>query len=146
MVERFARRRESRTDLRTAVTSFTKAVDEIRVASVTLYGLSGSDPQAGSLAATIRAKISALSNHLATLETAGLTNDHSDLLKIFRQSVTGDNFDSLSRQSLPAGSPLYAEIAGNGEALARAIEIEMLAHLLKRRRMPKFRISRRSAD
>jgi len=138
VVERFARRREARTDLRDAVNSFTKAVDEIRTTSVTVYGLSGSNPQARSLSATIRAKISALSDHLTTLESAGLSGDHTDLLKVFRQSVTGNDFESIKRKPLPANSPLYPEIAGNGEALARSIEVAMLSHLLKPQKISKI--------
>ena len=134
VVERFARRRELRGDLRSAVTSLSNAVDEIRAAAVTVYCLAGNDPQTLSLAATIRLKISALSEQLSILKEAGLDIDTDELLKRFRQSVTGGDFESQARQPLQADSPAFAKVSGDAQALAREVQTAMLKKLLNVRR------------
>jgi len=130
VVEQFARRREKRTDLRSAVTSLASAVEEVREAAVAFYLLAGNDPQSHSLAATIRSKIAALAEQLNILKEAGLDLDTDDLLKRFRQSVTGGDFDSHARQPLLAASPMFVKMAGDAQALGRAAQTAMLKKLL----------------
>lgn len=130
VVEKFARRREQRADLRSAVASLSGAIAEILDAANALYLLAGVDPQARSLAATIRVKIGALSDQLAILSQSGLVIDTDELLKRFRQSVTGGDFDSESRQPLAANSPAFVKMSGDGQALTREIQTAMLKKLL----------------
>ena len=135
VVERFARRRETRNDLRTAVSSFADAVQEVSDAAVAFYKLAGNAPQAMSLAATIRSKISSLADHIAILRNAGLELDADELLKRFRQTVTGGDFESLSRQSLPNGSQGFVKIAQDAQALTRVVQLEMFRFLLPPRKV-----------
>ena len=135
VVERFARRRETRNDLRTAVSSFSDAVEEVNVAAVTFYKLAGNSPQAMSLAATIRSKIGSLADHIAILRDAGLKLDADELLKRFRQAVTGGDFESLARQSLPDGSQAFVKIAQDAQALTRIVQLEMFRFLLPPRKI-----------
>lgn len=130
VVEKFARRRERRTDLRGAVSDFAKAVDEVVAASTTFYQLAGNDPQAQSLAATIRIKVGSLSSHLILLRESGLNLETDELLKRFRQSVTGGAFDEVSRQPLAKDSPTFARLAADGQSLSREVQQAMLAYLL----------------
>jgi hypothetical protein len=135
VVEQFARRRETRSDLRIAVTSFSEAVEEVNLAAGSFYKMNGNTPQAMSLGATIRLKIGALADHIAILRSAGLTLDADELLKRFRQSVTGGDFESLARQALPNESQAHIKIAQDAQALTRVVQIEMFRFLLPPRRV-----------
>ena len=130
VVEKHARRREQRADLRSAVLSLADAVSEIRAASLAFYGLPGNDPQSNSLAATIKSKIGSLSDQLLLLKTAGLEIDADELLKRFRQSVTGGDFDSQARQPLPKDSTAFVRMSADAESLTREVHIAMLRVLL----------------
>jgi hypothetical protein len=134
VVEKHARRREKRADLRSAVLSLSDAVSEVRKASLAFYGLHGNDPQATSLAATIRAKIASLSDQLAILKSAGLDIDTDELLKRFRQSVTGGDFESLDRQPRPESPIAFERISADAESLTREVHIAMLRVLLDAKR------------
>jgi hypothetical protein len=131
VVERFARRREHRTDLRSAVASLSLAIEEVRDAAIVFYQLPGNDPQSLSLAATIRAKIASLSDQLDILKGASLSIDSDELLKRFRQSVTGGDFDSLIRQPLTPTSPTFVRMAADAQALNRTVQMAMFKLLLK---------------
>lgn len=109
--------------------TFTEAVSEVREAALAFYQLHGNDPQASSLAATIRAKIGTLSDQLDILKSAGLEIDTDELLKRFRQSVTGGDFDSHAR--LPAtGTSTFVRISGDAQALGRQVQLAMLKKLI----------------
>ncbi|WP_298196521.1 hypothetical protein [Novosphingobium sp.] len=131
VAERFSRSREQRADLRSAVAGLAGTIDEVTQAAVAFYRLPGNDAQSMSLAATIKARIATLSDQLAILKTCGLSIDADELLKRFRQSITGGDFESTARNALPADSPAFAKMANDGQALNRAIQTAMLRHLLK---------------
>jgi hypothetical protein len=141
VAEYYARRRETRNDLRAAVASFSEAIDEVRQAAVTFYGLAGNQPQAVSLSTAIKSKIAALSTHLAVLKDAGLNIDTVELLKRFRQSVTGGDFDSLARQALQPNSQALIKMASDGQELTRAVQTEMLRFLLPASRLKRWRVT-----
>ena len=117
IVERFARRRETRSDLRAAVVNFASAVDEVTTAAVAFFVLSGVDHRASSLAASIKSKISMLSDYMHTLQDAGLRFEADDLLKQFRQSATGGDFESAARQPLASNSPALTKIANDAQSV-----------------------------
>jgi len=130
VVEKYARQREKRSDLRSAVLSFADAVGEVREAAFVFYRLHGNDPQATRLAATIRSKVSSLSDQLAIMKAAGLEIESDELLKRFRQSVTGGEFDSSARQPLAENSSAFLKMNADAESLSREVHIAMLRVLL----------------
>jgi hypothetical protein len=144
VVEKYARRREKRADLRSAVSSFAAAVAEVREAAFAFYCLPGNDPQATSLAATIRSKIGSLADQLAIMKSGGLEVDSDELLKRFRQSVTGGDFDSLARQPLSGSSTAFVKMGADAESLNREVHIAMLRVLLDAKRTPSVEPTKRA--
>jgi hypothetical protein len=130
VAERFARMREKRSDLRLAVASLSSAINEVVSAAVDFYQMAGDEPLSMSLAATIRAKVASLSVQLSLLKAAGLNIDADELLKQLRKTVTGGQFDSITRQPLTPTSPAFSQIGGAAQALDREVHIAMLTMLL----------------
>lgn len=144
VVERFARRREWRADLRASVSDFAKAVDEVVTSAVSFYQLPGNDTHAQSLAVSIRIKVGALSSQILLLKDAGLDFDTDELLKRFRQSVTGGSFDELARQALPKDSASFVRLTADGQSLAREVQQASMRHLLRSRSQKRGMYLRRS--
>ena len=136
VLERFARERERRGDLREAVKIFREVVDEVTVAAASFYQLPGDSPAAITVARTIRAKIGVLPDYLDTIRGAGMVLTTDDALRMFRQAVTGGEFDSFTRRPQPAGAPSGDSIVMAGQHLSRAVQTELFRFLLTTRSQP----------
>lgn len=134
IVERFARARERRSDMRAMSDSFRSAVTEIVAGAVQFYQLEGSSAQARALAATTRAKFGALPALMDAMRNGGMLLKADDELRLFRQAVTGDTFDSLVRAPSPPDAAIYVSIAAAGELLSRAVQLSVYATYVARRR------------
>jgi hypothetical protein len=130
IVERFARRREARSDLRVIAKSFREAVDNILEDATAFYRESGGSPRARSLSVTIRSKVASLSEILSALGAGGVTIDANDELILFRQAVTGSDFESLARLPLMAEDVRYISIAGAAQQLQRKADLSFYQSLL----------------
>jgi hypothetical protein len=106
------------------------AVNDVLTAAVAFYRLPGSDAQARTLAATIRVKSGALFDQLLILKQAGLDIDTDELLKRFRQAVTGGEFDSQLRAPLNDNSPEFELMSGAAHTLTSTVQTAMLRKLL----------------
>jgi hypothetical protein len=125
VIERFARERERRADLREMVKGFGTSVDDIVQTAAEFYGLSGSEPRALLLASAIRAKISGLQRIVAAINEAGLSLEVNDQIRLFRQSVTGGDFDSLARAPRQTGSMIDHSIRASGQDLSREVQLSL---------------------
>lgn len=131
VAERYARQKERRADLREAVSAFGTAVTEIVDAASIFYRLPGNDQHAMTLAASIRSQIAVLAEHAEALTDAGLNLSTADVLKRFRQAVTGGEFDSMSRQVVADPGRISAVIALAGQALARNVQASLFNYLYR---------------
>lgn len=138
-VERFARARERRADIRTLITAFEAAVEDIVQSACTYYALAGSDARAIAIGTAIKAKLSRLHKHLEVLSTSGLKVDANDQLKVFRQTVTGGEFESFNRIAQPEGSHLYMKVANAGQDLSGTVKIELFRRLAETKPAFNFR-------
>lgn len=123
IVERFARSREVRAELREMMKSFGALVEGISNSAVEFYGLPGSSPQARTLANRIRADIASIAPVMAALNDAGLTFDAKDLVRLFRQAVTGGQFDSINRPAAVASDPIFTAIVFAAKSLTRKVQL-----------------------
>jgi len=130
IVERFARRREGRTDLRVIATFFRESVDDIVEDAIAFYREPGGSPRARSLSVTIRSKVASLSDILSTLRAGGVAIEVNDELILFRQAVTGADFESLGRPALVSDDVRYINIAGAAQQLQRKADLSFYQSLL----------------
>jgi len=130
LVERFARKREKRSDLRALARAFSASVDDIVITASELYRLNGADPRSFALAASLRAKLGDLPKVLKTFDDAGMKFDTTMQMKCFRQAVTGNDFDSLSRQASPPDGHIFNMIAAAAQDLTRQVSFSIFNKLL----------------
>lgn len=130
LVERFARKREKRADLRELSKAFAGSVDDIVLTASGFYRLNGADPRSFALAASLRAKLSDLPKILNTFADAGMQFDATSQMKRFRQAVTGNDFDSLARTATEPNGQIYNVIAGAAQDLVRQVNFSIFNKLL----------------
>lgn len=134
IVERFARRRELRTDHRELVKGFLTEVAAITSEAIEFYQIKGSDPQAVRLAHGLRAKIRGLGLQIDVMNSAGLQVSVANELKEFRRAVTGGSFDSAKRAASNADDPVFPSITNAGQELSSAVATKFYASLSHSRR------------
>ena len=139
IVERFAREREKRADLRALTTSFREAIDDILVDAAKYYSISGNAPEALSLASSIKSKLALLSEQMTVLTEANLLPTGNDYMKSFRKAVTGGDFESATRVASSSGSEVFVVAASAGATLHRAVQLSLYRELLRRRNWLKRR-------
>lgn len=132
IVERFARARERRADLRALTNSFRDTIDDILSDASAYYQMAGTAPEAGALAISIKSKLSLLPEQLAVLADAGLPIEVGDQMKQFRQAITGGEFESAGRKPSQAGSQIFVAMAASGQHLNRAVQLSLYRDLVRR--------------
>ncbi|WP_157094105.1 hypothetical protein [Sphingomonas mali] len=144
VVERYARRREIRSDLRDAADLFEDTVDDIVAMACKFYLLAGADPHSVSLATSIKSKIQALSPLIDVLSGGGIRVDARDAIRLFRQAVTGGSFESITRGALPESSPMFTKMEAAGQDLVQIVRLSVFQTLIDRKASkPKRRPLRR---
>jgi hypothetical protein len=124
IVERFARRRERRTDLRTLIQVLDDSIDRIVNLAADFYALDGKDKQAPIIANSIKAKIATLATHLNTIRKGGVELNTDLEMRTFRQAVTGGAFESAERPPISSDSITMATIRMAGEDLSLKVKAE----------------------
>ena len=132
IVERFARKRERRTDLRTLIQVLDDSIDRIVSLAGDFYAIDGSDKQAQVIANSIKAKLATLATHLNTIRQGGVELNTDMEMKVFRQAVTGDAFESAVRPAIPLDSVKMATIRMAGEDLSLKIKAEFFRSITKK--------------
>lgn len=132
IVERFARARERRADLRALTNSFRDTIDDILSDATKYYQIAGGTPEAGALAISVKSKLALLPEQLAVLSDAGLPMEVGDQLKQFRQAITGGEFESAGRLPSEAGSQIFVNMAASGQHLNRAVQLSLYRDLVQR--------------
>ena len=132
IIENFARRREARGDLRVLVLSFHNTVESIIADSTVFYGLAGATPRARALAMSIKSKVASLVDVIDTIKSAGVMVQPDDERRLFRQAVTGGEFDSLARAPLNADDAKFFEIASAGGQLVRSVDLSYYRSFIPR--------------
>lgn len=138
IVERFARVRERRADLRILLASFRDAVDSVEADVVRFYRLHGASPAGRTLAASIKTKIATLAEILEVMRMGRIDVEGSDELRLFRQAVTGGDFDSWQREPLPEDSPNFVAFSKAAQQLQRRVDLSFYRLFLSRRRSFKW--------
>lgn len=133
IVERFARERERRADLRALTLSFRDTIDDVLADATKYYQIAGSAPESGALAISIKSKLALLPEQLSVLADASLFIEVGDQMKQFRQAVTGGQFESTLRAPSSAGSEIFVSMAASGQHLNRAVQLSLYRELVKRR-------------
>lgn len=134
IVEKFARDRERRSDLRLLLSSVSESIGRIVSDASDFYCLDGRDPKALALSQGLKSKIQTLSEHLTTLRTGGMELDTDQELKALRQQVTGGSFDSLVRPACSPDAQKLHLIALSAEDLTLKIEAEFYRKLISKQR------------
>jgi hypothetical protein len=124
IVERFARLRERRSDLRTLIQILDDSIDRIVDLAASFYALDGSAQEASVIATSLKAKLATLATHLNTIRQGGVTLNTDLEMKAFRQSVTGGAFESVMRPAIDLNSVKLATIRMAGEDLSLKIKAE----------------------
>lgn len=132
IVERFARKRERRTDLRTLIQVLDDSIDRIVTLAGDFYALDGKDKQAPIIANSIKAKLATLATHLNTIRQGGVDLNTDLEMKTFRQAVTGDAFESAVRPPIPLDSVKMAAIRMTGEDLSLKVKAEFFRSITKK--------------
>ena len=132
IVERFARMRERRADLRTLIQILDESIDRIVVLAADFYALDGQDKQSPVIADSIKAKLATLATHLNTIRQGGIELNTDMEMKIFRQSVTGGSFESAARPAIPLDSVKMATIRMTGEDLSLKVKAEFFRSITKK--------------
>jgi hypothetical protein len=129
MVERFARARERRADIRSLIGAFRENVDAIVSDGIAYYQMPGASPQAMTLAALIKARLQSLNDQILAMREVGLPINVDQQLKSFRRAVTGGEFETFNRAAEPTNSHVYAAITSAGSTLANAVQLELFRFL-----------------
>jgi len=132
VVEHYARKRERRTDLRESLKILEATVDDIVEVATKFYQITGKNPDAPTLATLIKSKIQSLNPLILLISDSGVTVDATEELKLFRQAVTGGNFESASRGASPAKSAKYVKMEAAGQNLVQAIRLATFKTLIIR--------------
>jgi hypothetical protein len=132
IVERFARKRERRTDLRTLIQVLDDSIDRIVTLAGDFYALDGKDKQAPIIANSIKAKLATLATHLNTIRQGGVDLNTDLEMRTFRQAVTGDAFESAIRPPIPLDSVKMATIRMTGEDLILKVKAEFFRSITKK--------------
>ncbi len=130
IVERFARAREKRSDLRVLLEVFGDSVSRVVSDACEFYVLDGSDAKARALGTGLKAKLQALFEHMETMRAGGMNLVTDDELKKLRQEVTGGAFESLIRPPIPANSAKIHDISVVAEDLKLKVEAEFYRKLI----------------
>ncbi len=134
IVERFARARERRADLRALTNSFGDAIDGVLSDATKYYQTEGVSAEAVALAMSIKSKLSLISEQITVLRDAGLNIEVSDQLKQFRQAVTGGEFESATRGALQGNQQIFVSMAAAGQNLDRAVQLAFYRDLVSPRK------------
>ncbi len=132
IVERFARQRERRSDLRALIEVLDDSIDRIVQLSFEFYSLDGKEEQAAIFASSIKAKIATLATHLNTIRQGGIELNTDSEMKAFRKAVTGGAFESLLRPSIDAKSVKMETIRMTGEDLSLKVKAEFFRSITKK--------------
>jgi hypothetical protein len=132
IVERYARGREVRGDLRLLSQSVVEAIDRIALESFEFYSLDAKDPKASALALSIKSKIQTLSSHLTTLRAGGMRIETDPELLALRKEITGGAFESALRPPFQPDSAKMLQIRSVCENLKSRVESEFYRDLIGR--------------
>ncbi len=121
-------RRERRKEIRELIKQVEQRVESIVATTTEYYALDGKDPKCAELSAKIRYNISALDPLRKRIKSAGLECDVVGEIVIFKQSVTGGQFESPSRKKLPGGNANVSESATAGFDLVDKFEKSYFAN------------------
>jgi hypothetical protein len=133
LVERFARKREARNDLKALLDSFTSTLERILTDATAFYAEAGATPRARALASVIKSKVAFLAEILDAMRSAGV-NVQADVERTaLRKSITGGLFDSLARPGLAANDSKFVEMADATEQLRRRVELSFYNSLVRDR-------------
>jgi len=146
VVERFARRREVRSDLRDAAALFEATVDDVVELASKFYQTNGIDPLANSLAVSIKAKVQSLVPLLDILAGGGIQIDATDEMRLFRQAVTGGDFESAARTPRTAGAPMFLKMDAAGQNLTQVVRLGVFRSLIDRKASKPKRRQAKPAD
>lgn len=133
VVERFARQRERRADLRELCKSFEIFVQEIVNSAEVYYQLNGASPQSSSIGSTLRAKIQDLSRLIEAMNNAGMDIVGENKIMQLRRAITDGDFDSLGRGAIDLSHPKIAMIRGRAEELKSLVRISFYNHFVPSR-------------
>lgn len=133
IVERFARRREARSDLKSLMESFAGTLDGVLTDAVAFYSIAGATARARSLAAVIKSKIAFIPELLATIRNAGVALDAEAELIAFRKSITGGEFESLARAAFATDDGKFVEMAAATQQLRRRVELSCYQSLVPKK-------------
>jgi hypothetical protein len=122
VVSRQNDKRERRKEIREQIKQFEQRIDAIIAATTQYYMLDGKDAKCPELSTKMRYNISALDPLRKRIELAGLKCDIVIEILAFKQAVTGDKFESVSRKKLQANDPLLSEVANAGFELVDKFE------------------------
>lgn len=131
IVERFARARERRADLRALTNSFRDTIDDILADATKYYQTEEDTAEAASLAMSVKSKLALLPQQLTVLTSAGLPMNVGDQLKHFRQAVTGGDFESADRLPSPAKAQIFVAMVAAGQNLNRAVQLSLYRDLVQ---------------
>lgn len=133
VVERFARARERRADLRSLISILDDSIERIVEQAVDFYSVPGDDKTAQVIANSLKAKLAALSTHLNTIRHCGI-NLNTDLeMKAFRQAVTGGAFESAIRPVIPTDCLKFRKISMTAEDLSLKVKAEFFREITQAR-------------
>lgn len=138
IIERFARRRERRQEIRDLIKQVRETVDDILEDSIEFFSLDGGDPQAQRLSVSIKAKLALIAKLISVIAQAGLNVKASPNIIRFRRAVTAEPFDSAARLASEANAHRLALIAAEGHDLVATIEARFFEafHVKMRSRSP----------
>lgn len=122
VVSRQNDRRERRKEIRELIKQVEQRVDIIIATTTEYYVLDGKDPKCAELATKIRYNISALDPLRKRINAAGLECDTVGEIILFKQSVTGGQFETASRKKLLSGHASMSESATAGFDLVDKFE------------------------
>ena len=122
VVSRQNDKRERRKEIREQIKQFEQRIDVIIAATTQYYMLEGKDAKCAELSTKMRHNIGVLGPIRKRIELAGLKCNIVDEILAFKQVVTGDLFESVSRKKLQASDPLLSEVANAGFELVDKFE------------------------
>ncbi|MEL7707446.1 hypothetical protein AAG593_04885 [Citromicrobium bathyomarinum] len=124
VVEKFARARERRSDLRALIKILDDSIERIVEQSLDFYSIAGNDPRAPLIANSLKAKLATLATHLNTIRTGGIDIQTDFEMKAFRQAVTGGAFESSLRPVIAGDSVKFQTIVMAAEDLRLKVKAE----------------------
>jgi hypothetical protein len=122
VVSRQNDKRERRKEIREQIKQFEQRVDAVIAATTQYYMLDGKDAKCAELSTKMRYNISVLDPLRKRIELAGLQCDIVIEILAFKQAVTGDKFESMSRKKLQANDPHLSEVTNAGFELVDKFE------------------------